>query len=108
MCLAPLQPTSVAPGTCARSALRFFSFELRKRTAMRFRSHHKVQRATPFANPAKNFAVPPKRHVHKLGSNQPRVFVPKHSRAEKEKTYEPQSAFDHWIYRQERRNQVPA
>jgi hypothetical protein len=24
MCLAPLQPTPVAPGTCARSALRLF------------------------------------------------------------------------------------
>ena len=34
----------------------------------RFRSHRKVQRATPFANPAKNFAVPPKSTHTSLGA----------------------------------------
>src|SRR5690348_10169825 len=88
MCLAPLQPKPVAPGTSARSALRFFfSVEFRKRTAQRFRSHHKVQKGHAFRNPGEKLCGPPKKHVPQFGSNQPRVFVPKHSRAEKEKTY---------------------
>jgi single-strand DNA-binding protein len=87
VCLAPLQPTPVAPGTGARSALRFFLIALRKAHRTAVPVPPQSSRATPFANPAKNFAVPRKSTFLQFGSNQLRVFVPKHSRAEKEKTY---------------------
>src|SRR5690348_15036809 len=69
MCLAPLQPTPVAPGTCARSALRFSFLELRKaHRPCGFGPTTKFKGATPFANSAKNFAVPKKGAFTSLGA----------------------------------------
>ena len=65
--LAPLQPTPIAPGTYARSALRIISLVLRKRTASGF-GPTTSSGAMPFAKAAKNFAVPRKSTFTSLGA----------------------------------------
>src|SRR6476661_1168932 len=82
--------TASADTRCARHCLSFcFALVslryLGKRTAQRFRSHHKVPGLTPFASPAKNFAVPRKSTFPSLGATSLAFFVPKHSRAERRK-----------------------
>jgi hypothetical protein len=66
---------------------------------MRFRSHHKVQRAAPFANPAKNLAVPRKSTFTSLGATSFAFLCPSTAGQKEGKIYEPESAFNHWIYR---------
>jgi hypothetical protein len=67
MCLAPLQLTTVAPGTRARSALRHNFFALRKRTASGFGPTTKFK-GYAFRKFSEKLAVPRKSTAPSLGA----------------------------------------
>jgi single-strand DNA-binding protein len=85
--LAPLQPTPVAPGTCVRSALRFFHCRIEEAHRNAVSVPPQSSKGCAFRKPCEKLCGPPKKHVHAFGSNQLCVFVPKHSRARKREKF---------------------
>src|SRR6185437_17018415 len=71
--------------TCCARHLRPFCFALlfscSEESAPRsgFGPTTKFKRGYAFRKPCEKLCGPPKKHAHKLGSNRPRVFAPKHS-----------------------------
>src|SRR6185437_7934533 len=105
--------TASADIRCARHWRSFcfaldFLFGLRKAHRTAVSVPPQSSRANAFRKPAKNFAVPRKSTFPSLGATSLAFCAQAQQGRKKELTYEPQSAFDHRIYRQERRNQISA